>query len=213
MKNHIFYFVRYPFASGGAHISNLISLDNNFAVKNPTYSKENFSNYLLEFYKKEMVKNVSLQDRHISGHYIIGAELWVEQLKNLDYNYKNSVHQGHALCFFAREKLIKALNRRYINITFHTEKSFELLKKREYELVQTKTFEHDVYASELRYFYNNLIHEIKDFSLLNVFNLEVEEIFVPDITNVIKQINKKFDLNIPIEQAQELHSLWYNKNF
>ena len=85
LKNHTFYFIKYPPGAGGAHLANLIALDATFASKNSELDKEQFNEYLHAFYKKQQAGDATLKNKHIDGHCIISSPLWLEQLKTLDY--------------------------------------------------------------------------------------------------------------------------------
>ena len=212
LKNHNFYFIKYPPGAGGAHLANLISLDTTFTSKNPELTKQDFIDNLYAFYKKQPVDTI-LKNKHIDAHCIISSPIWIEQLKRLDYNFNNSIHLGHAACFLIRSKFIEKINRKYITLTFNSEKSLTLLKSREAKTLNTTTLENEYYCHELRYFYSTILNESSVFSTEHILNFEIDEIYVKDIVPIITFINQKFNLNIPLNQAQELHNYWYNKNF
>ena len=41
-----------------------------------------------------------------------------------------------------------------------------------------------------------------------IFEVEIKDFYKQDICSIIDNINNFFNLNIPLDQAQELHNLW-----
>lgn len=123
------------------------------------------------------------------------------------------MHKGHIRNFETSwyNKIIKTFkNCRYVIIQITTERSDEILKNRKNKMPTLDETEHEVNM------YNNLnlpvFNELPNFVHENIITIELEEVYKPDIKDIIEKINKKFNLNIPIDKAQFLHKFWYNSN-
>lgn len=210
-KNHTYYFVRYPVGGAGAHLSNLITLDPTFSPKILDKNKDDYINFLFKEYSLPWTDH---KNAHLSaGHLIISNPQWHNFLEKINYTmYSNSVHLTHAAgIYWQNIKLQTLQNKKFILIKFSTKRSLEIVKQREKLLFNTDTFTNIYYTEEIRHFYNQWIEvpgEIADDLNLEI---EVEELFCTNITNIINKINNKFDLNIPLKESQSLHKLWFDK--
>lgn len=204
--NSTFYFVRFPLGGGGNHLANLISLDASFGSRIPGLDKELYQTELIKTYNKSNLTGHLSTQLHIHDHQ------WIDIVDQLD-SKSNSVYTGHACSFiWGRSTLNSLKNKRYILLTFKSDKSMEILKKRELAIFNTSSLENSYYAEEIRYLYNGWIQE--DNQIADDINLEIEisELFQDNINDLLSKINKKFNLNIPHNTAKELHDEWINKN-
>ena len=209
-QNHTFYFIKYPLGGGGVHLANLISLSdicNNFFQ---TESKNNYFAYLEGVYTDSYKKHVHSDQQHI----ISDVDKWKQRLLTLDYTIPNSVHLGHAASFDWANNVLKLLeNKRYINIVFTTQNSVNLLRSRERSIFGTDTLANMFYQKELEHFYNKQFESTnnKDYHDEINFTIEFEDLCKAEIQNVIKGINEKYNLQVPLEKASYLHNLWLDK--
>ena len=205
---HNYYFIRYPLASGGSHLSNLISLDATFAPRVLDMSKEEYISYLTDVY------NSSGPLAHLTKNHIISDNYWGEYIEKLDYSYSNSVHLGHAASFrWASHNLSTLKNKIFISITVNDKESIELLRNRERKIFKTDTFQNEYYQAELKCFYTEWFKSDNPEVVDDDINLIVELAeFYYDVGNILDRINTKFNLSIPRHTAIDLHSIWLLKN-
>ena len=202
-----FYFVRAPLGGGGRHLANLMSLDNSVSPSLPQIkSKQEWFEFLVAQYN-----NTIEIGAHFNHSIIISDARWKADLASLD-NAMSSVHHGHASSFdWAKDTLDQLPNKRYVLLTFNTPASRSIVIKREKQFFGTETLKNTFYVEEICHFYNK---QFKDGATcdddLN-FSIEIENIFVEDITSVIGKINEHFCMNIPISDAQYLHKIWWSK--
>jgi hypothetical protein len=203
---HTFYFVRYPLGGGGAHLVNLISLSTLISKPVDNVSANTYFAYL-----KDTIYNNNKKNAHGYWQFIISdQEKWKTALKKIDYTLHGSVYAGHAASFFWANDILKCLkNKKYISLTFNTESSEKLLLDREYRLFCSQTLKNSYYKNEIKYFYNQEFisenHWCNDDINLNI---EISALFSDNVIPVISSINQKYNIKIPEDQAQELHSLW-----
>jgi hypothetical protein len=213
--NHNFYFISYPHLAGGTHLRNLMSLDADF---NPLGAKshDEYYQYLLDWYSdiENATAHISIDNKHHT--FSTNKDLFMNYLDSINFNgYKKSVHIGHAIDFLSEDILDVFLQKFMIVLTINDKKSYEMLKRREmlrlgyYTSTNVDTapivrLEKQVYSRW---------HYVKYFNYKdkNIFELEVQRLFDPNILPVIDNINQTFGLNIPLDRAQEIHTLWHNK--
>jgi hypothetical protein len=207
-NNHTYYFIRYAPAAGGSHLANLLSLDPTFAARDYTLSKDDYVNFLKDYYSRTVGVNLNVHIKKIHG--LIHEAIWLEYIKNLDYSFANSVSLGHAASFDWSIDTIKTLkNKKFISITMNDPRSVDIISYREKIMWGTDTLAWGYYRAEIQHFYNrwfvsddlNLVDD--DINLL----IEFKDMYY-DIDCVIDSINKKFNLDIPIDQALLLHKQW-----
>jgi hypothetical protein len=209
IKNH--YFIRFIPGAGGVHLSNLISLDATFNSKEIRLSKDQYIKYLLTYYSSHPTK------AHLKNHYIISnRDLWLTYLNQQDFNLPNAVHVGHAASFYWVSDILETLkNKKFISLTFNTDRSIEILTNRgiEIDIAWGGLFQNNPYMrQELSHFYQTEFISTDPTISNDDINLqiEVEDLFNKNISFLIDKINKKFNLDIPLELAQNLHDLWIN---
>jgi len=206
IKNH--YFIRFFGGTGGVHLSNLISLDPSFNPRVVGLSKDQYVKYLLEHY------SMKPDTAHLTDHYIINdRDLWTKYLSNQNFNLPNAVHIGHAASFdWVADILIPLPNKKFISLTFNSEKSIEILQNRLHRFSWPAVFNEGYIKAELQYFYQKEFISTDPTVCNDDINLyiEVEDLFNKDISFVVDSINKKFNLDIPLALAQNLHDLWVN---
>lgn len=214
--NHTFFFIKYPIASGGSHLQNLISLDNNFLPSNLDNNHESFNFYLKNFYENlQPYGQVPLSDKHVSNHYLINQKKFdsvVEEIKNHKINFTHSVHKGHHCSFIERKNFIDNLqNKKFILVYFEDEKDYEIAIKRELKMFRTTTLKQLVYREEIRYNYDCIFcnHEkVND----DIIKIKISDLFSKNIDTILDNINQKFGCNIPIATAKYYHYIWLEKN-
>lgn len=205
VKQHNFYFVRYPLGGAGVHIANIISLSPTCA---PRFSidKDSYLDYLIKHYAD------SRENAHLpKDHAMVNDPEWVEHVQSLDYNFSNSVHTGHGASFFwAKDQLQQLTNKKYVLIAFANQESKNILRERELRLFNTDTLANKYYCEELAMIYNTYFSEPGNIDDDINLVFEVADIFKSDIDLVVNKLNTKYQLDIPQAQAQQLHTLWYN---
>ena len=206
--NHTYYFIRYPLAAGGTHLSNLISLDASFAPKVNGMSKDDYISYLIDFY------NLPSPIAHLTSQHIISDAVWVDYIEELDYSFTNSVHSGHAASFDWTNQILTTLtNKIFISVTVNEEESINILRNRERKIFDSDTFQNDYSRSELQHFYTQWFKSDNPNVVDDDINLTVELVELhQNISTVLERINNKFNLSIPIDLAVTLHKKWLSKN-
>jgi len=206
IKNH--YFVRYFPAAGGVHLSNLISLDATFNSKVIGLSKDQYIEYLIDYYSMNPTSG------HLENHHIISdRDAWTNYLGHQDFNLPNAIHVGHAASFnWAADTLGTLENKKFISLTFNSNKSIETLQDRLQRFDWPNFFKNDYMMKEYQYFYEKEFVSTNPAICNDDINLhiEVENLFNKNISFVVNSINKKFNLNIPVTLAQNLHDHWIN---
>ena len=213
---HQFYFVCFPPGAGGVHLGNLIALDPTFSPRGLTSHDEYYQKLLEQYASSELWA-------HAVNHQMFDVNdppmlIKINQyLSSIDTTkYKNSVHLGRVTNFFNNRYFDNLSKKRVILFTFNDQLSIDLVGKRE-EIIFTeyspihKTGIFNIIA--FRYLhskeYFQKMHGIDD---LDLFQLEAKRMFNADITDLLKELNQEFNLNIPLDQATKLHQLWITKN-
>ena len=203
-NSHTFYFVRYPLGAGGTHLSNIISLDETIAPRG-TIKKDSYFEFLISSYQSK------LSTAHLPGHCIISDHMWAKNLST-SYQHSASVHLGHAASFFwAKPLLDRFQNKKYILLTFTDIKSRQCILQREKSLFTTTTLNNKYYVEEMSYFYSTRIQESGKIDADINLAIETYLLFKPNITELVLLINQQYHLNIPVNQAQQLHDIWLPK--
>ena len=207
MKN--FYFVRQPLGGGGHHLANLMSLDATISPRSPEIkSKQEWIALLINHYNNA---DIHTHFNNNQDSLSVSDPDWRFEIERLDQNL-NSVHVGHAANFdWAEHALDQLPNKRYILLTFNTLESRNIVKQREKAIFDTETLKNEYYVEELCHMYNRWF---KDATVCDDdinCPIEIQDLFVEDIGSVIDKINQHFDLSIPLDQAQDLHKLWFAK--
>jgi hypothetical protein len=201
-NQHHYYFIRYPLGAGGAHLANIMSLDPGFAPKLGAH-RDGYHTAMKQHYSQR-----SDNTAHPPGHYLISDPRAPDALATVT-SYQRSVHLGHAASFVWAESLLMTLpHKRYVLLQFNNESSREYLRNREKKIFGTDTLANDYYAAELACVYNQWFSAADacddDINLA----IECDQLLDHDISSVVGVINDKFHINIPCDQAQELHSVW-----
>ena len=119
------------------------------------------------------------------------------------------MHLGHAASFdWASELLDPLAHKRYILMQFNSQESREFIRERERKIFGSDTLANSYYAAELAHFYNVWFSESDACDDDINFAFECHRMTSSDIRPLVAEINSKFQLNIPIDQAQKLHNLW-----
>lgn len=206
IENH--YFIRFIPGSGGVHLSNLISLDAAFNSKVIGLSKDQYIEYLLTYYSTGPITG------HLENHHIISdRDIWIKYLNHQDFNLPNAVHVGHAASFDWMSDIIKNLeNKKFISLTFNSNRSIEMLQNRLEYLNWSDFLKVGFMKEELRHFYQTEFISTDPTICNDDINLyiEVEDLFNKNISFVVNSINEKFNLDIPLALAQNLHAHWVN---
>jgi len=206
IKNH--YFIRFIPSSGGVHLSNLISLDATFNSKVIGLSKDQYIEYLLTHYSSHAIV------AHLKNHHIISdRDDWSSYLGHQDFNLPNAVHIGHAASFDWVSDMLETLeNKKFISLTFNSNRSIEMLQNRIQHFNWPDFFKIDYMKEEYRHFYQKEFISTDPVICNDDINLriEVEDLFNKNISFVVDSINKKFNLDIPMALAQNLHDRWVN---
>lgn len=200
------YFIRFIPGSGGVHLSNLISLDAAFNPKVIGLSKGQYIEYLLTYYSTGPITG------HLENHHLISArDSWIRYLSHQDFNLPNAVHMGHAASFDWVSDIIENLeNKKFISLTFNSNRSIEILRTRLQYFNYDDFLNHSYMKEELRHFYQTEFVSTDPTICNNDINLriEVEDLFNKEISFVVDSINAKFNLDIPLALAQNLHAHW-----
>ena len=200
---HNFYFIRYPLGAGGVHLGHLVSLSDQIAPHG-TLSKDRYFEFLYSEYKQ---KKTTV---HLLDQCIISDPQWLDNL-SLWYNYSGSVHTGHSASFeWAINKLNHFKNKKYILLQFNSAESRRILSQRELRIFKTNTLANSYYANEICHWYNTWFIEPDIISDDINLPMELSCVFDNDITPMIEKINIKYQLDIPLDRAQELHDIWIN---
>jgi hypothetical protein len=206
IKNH--YFVRFIPGAGGVHLSNLISLDATFNSKVIGLSKDQYIEYLIDYYSTNPII------AHLENHHIISdRDVWPGYLGHQDFNLPNAVHIGHAASFDWVFDILETLeNKKFISLTFNSNKSIEILQNRIQRFNWPNFLKLGYMREEYQHFYQTEFVSTDPAICNDDINLhiEVEDLFNKNISSVVDIINKKFNLNIPLALAQNLHNLWIN---
>lgn len=201
-ESHWYYFVRYPLGAGGNHLANLLSLDEDFEPR--------IGQQRLDYF--DVLKTTYRQDqnhlRRPRGTALI-SDVPAQTKLTSPSGYPKSVHIGHSASFvWAKELLQPLMHKRFISLQFNTSVDRDFVRKRERKIFQTDTLANDYYAAELAHYYNTWFsgHDACDDDV----NLAIpcHRLGCVDITDLIDEINIKFQLHISVKSAQELHYLW-----
>lgn len=203
-SDHTFYFVRFPIGGGGVHLANIVSLDPNCAPRFSA-SKADYVEYLSGHYQK------STKNSHLPrDHAMVNDAEWQQYFDSIDPSYSASVHTGHAASFdWAQQRLDQLINKRYLLLTFNTARSREILITRERELFGTETLVNRYYREELCSMYNSYFSSPNGIDDDVNLPIEIEQLFQPNIHKIVDAINLKYNLSIPGDLAQHLHTMWY----
>jgi hypothetical protein len=184
----------------------LISLDATFNSKVIGLSKDQYIEYLLTYY------STGPSVGHLENHHIINdRDAWAGYLSHQDFNLPNAVHVGHAASFNWMEDILKTLkNKKFISLTFNSNRSIEILYNRLQYLNWHNFLKNSYMKEELRHFYQTDFISTDPTICNNDINLriEVEDLFNKNISFVVDSINEKFNLNVPLALAQNLHAHW-----
>jgi hypothetical protein len=206
IKNH--YFVRFIPGAGGVHLSNLISLDATFNSKVIGLSKDQYIEYLIDYYSMNPING------HLENHHIINdKDAWTNYLGYQDFDLPNAVHIGHAASFDWVFDILETLeNKKFISLTFNSNRSIEILQNRIQRFNWPDFFKIDYMREEYQHFYQKEFISTDPVIYNDDINLriEVEDLFNKNISFVVDSINKKFNLDIPLALAQNLHDHWVN---
>jgi len=206
IDNH--YFIRFIPGGGGVHLSNLISLDATFNSKVIGLSKDQYIKYLIDYYSTNPING------HLDNHHIINdKDAWMNYLNHQDFNLPNAVHVGHAASFDWASDTLKTLkNKKFISITFNSNRSVEILQDRIKHFNWPDFLKLGYIREEYQHFYQKEFISTDPLICNDDINLqiEVEDLFNKNISFVIDSVNSKFNLNIPLSLAQNLHDHWIN---
>jgi hypothetical protein len=210
--NHNFFFICYLPGSGGQHFGNLISLDRSFCP----VGYDNHNDYTVAVNNEYDV--ISRKNSHqllYNFHKIYKTEKFLKNLSLIGNNYNKSIwptHLGHLNCFDDDGSLFRSLQKkRMILFTFHTESSRNFLKLRLSKLFG-KTVDADIFEwgmSDSHHFYSReYIMKTLNFKDQDIYEIEISQIFNENIRHLLVDLNKSFDLNIPLMESETLHRKW-----
>lgn len=207
----------YPELGGGHHLRNLLSLDRSFFPLGAINHDVLYQNFLA-WYNEPTAIHAHAMPIVGSGisHALVDSTVFEQYLDSIDFaQYKNSTHPCHAMNIYGNDTQ-HLKNRSIVIITINDPKSHDIIDERaklRYGKILTArasitnpehsgySFDKFVYSREATVKYLG----IKDHQ---IFEIEVRDFFRQDITPIIDNINKFFNLQIPLDQAQELHNLW-----
>jgi len=206
-NDHTFYFLRYPIGAGGAHLSNLISLDPSFAPKEPRMLKDEYIGYLINLYHSlEHTGHTA----HTDANHTINDQQWPKYIEKLDYSFANSIHQGHSASFDWVAPILQTLkNKKYISLTINDQTSVDIVRAREKKIFNTDALAAEYYRAELQHYYGRWFISDNPEIVNDDINLliEVSDLYY-NFSMVLETINKKFNLNIPVNLANTFHNKW-----
>jgi hypothetical protein len=211
--NHDFFFICYPPGSGGQHFGNLISLDRNFCP----VGYDDHNDYI--FATNSEYDNISRKNTHL-GLYnfneIYKTKNFIKSLSLIDSDYSKSVwpiHLSFLSCFDDNDELFRSMRKkRIILFTFRTELSRNFLKLRISKMFG-KNVDDDIFnfmgISELQIFYSReYIMKTFNFKDQDIYEIEISQIFDKNISHLLTDLNKSFDLSIPLMESEALHRKW-----
>ena len=199
--DHNYYFIRFPIGGGGTHLANLLSLAKNVNSKFLNLDKSKQFDYLHNIYSTNPHGHA-----HTVADITIQSDSWIDHLTNLDYSITNSIHTGHGASFiWCADKLKLINNKKIISLSFETNQSVDIIRKRERKITNTDTLANNYYLQELRTLYTLPIDNCPN------LQIEVERLFVPYIIPLLESIATEFNFDIPLDLAQTLHTIWFQK--
>lgn len=213
--NHNFYFVFYSELGGGHHLGNLISLDRSFFPLGADHHDALYQG-LLNWYNDPTSIYAHAFPVHIGhGHTTFNQEIFNKYIDTIDYEkYKNSTHPSHAHNLFKFDTQ-QLKNKSMIILTLHDPVSRDIINHRSkirYSkpllISDSGEFEHSGYIFEKYIYSRETAIKHLGFDDYRIFEIEIRDFYKSDITPIINNINKFYNLNIPLDQAQELHNLW-----
>jgi hypothetical protein len=179
-------------------------------------SHDEYYQYLIDWYSdaENITAHISIDNKHHTFN--ANKDVFTNYLDLINFDsYKKSAHIGHAIDFLANNILNAFLHKFMIILTINNKQSCELIRRRElfrlgYQAM-TDTDDSPIVRLEKQVY--SRYHYIKYFNFedKNIFELEVQRLFDPNILPVIDNINQVFGVNIPMDRAQEIHTLWHNK--
>ena len=216
--NHNFYFVFYPELGGGHHLRNLISLDRSFFPLGAINHDILYQNLLSWYNDPTAIKAHALPVvGSNNAHTLINPTEFEQYLDSIDFaQYKNSTHPCHATEIY-RNDIQNLKNRSMLILTVKDSISYDIIneraEKRYGQHLLTKTsgdlnVEHPGYTFEKFVYSREAAMKHLGIADHRVFEIEVRDFYKQDITPIINNINKFYNLNISLDQAQELHKLW-----
>jgi len=210
--NHDFFFICYPLGSGGQHFGNLVSLDRSFCP----VGYDSHNDYIVAVNSE--YDNISRKDAHVAlskSIEIFKTEKFLKNLSLIGNNYNKSIwpmHLSYLNCFDDDGMLFKSMRKkRMIVFTFRTELSRNFLKVRLSKLIG-KTIDNDMFAwgiFDTQIFYSReYIMKTFDFKDQDIYEIEISQLFNENISHLLADLNKSFDLNIPLMESEALHRKW-----
>jgi len=180
--------VVFPPMSGGNHLRNLISLS------------QQYSNNLIE----------SLYQKNNTVHARPGGNLQKEY-----FEQDTHLLHGHFGEIMSCQHQIRAItNKKFIIICADTNEDRILLNERKTANNYSPFTNQDYFFGEQVFLYEPFMyHHYFNVPMKNIMNIPITEWFVKDITPVLARINYFLQIDIDMEKAKELHSIWFTKNF
>ena len=184
--------VVFPPLAGGNHLRNLISLSSE-------YNNNSF--------------NTSIYHQHRTVHARPGSNLQKEQFDNIIAN--SCLLHGHFGEIMSCQHQIRAItNKKFIIICTDTNEDRILLNKRKTANNYSPFTNQDYFFGEQVFLYEPFMyHHYFNVPMENIMNIPITEWFIKDITPVLARINYFLQIDIDMEKAKELHSIWFTKNF
>ena len=185
--------VVFPPLSGGNHLRNLISLST-------AYNDNNI--------------NKSIYQKNKTVHAYPGSNLKKENFDNILDN-SNHLLCGHFGEIMSYQHQIRDLkNKKFILICTDTNEDREILNSRKINSQYSPFKTQDYFFGEQVFLYEPFMyHHYFNIPMENIMNIPITEWVVNDITPVLARINYFLQIDIDMEKAKELHSIWFTKNF
>ena len=187
------YYTLFVPGSGGNHVSNILSLGLGNTALNDFYK----NNSTMYFHSTEYLFHTQQQVRE-SMIRLKSAKLPV----SLCGHFAELVTLYDELSKFGKIKIIVC--------DLPTDNSFCWARIR-----AVNYWIHDslVYSEQRLLYSSSIIKKLFNLTDDDVVDLSIEQIYQKDISNTINYLNYMTGLSIPVEQGQQLHDIWLNKNY
>lgn len=192
------YFTLFAPATGGNHIRNLISLGCN--------DSEDYQNSILNSYKNTSTRNFHLTDLFFNGDLEKANSLEKLKLSNLPI----SICGHFSALLYISSNLDSLANLKIVVCDIPADNTPAWLRMR----VAHHGF-HDPYVmSEQRMLYSaKNVQQLFKLEKDNIIDLSTDLFHHREIRPVVDYLNSKLNLNLPVDLCQEIHTLWFNKNY
>ena len=187
--------IAYPPSGGGNHLKNILCLDKTFA---------NSSELDISKYTSGNREVHSTPGRNMQAYRVTEAE-------TVKQDYILHGHFGELAVF--RDRINAIQDKKFILLTFNTERDRYLLNSRQHQLGQMS---HEYYLNEEQpYLYKSEFYQSYFTGQAeHVYNIAIDDLWNPSLeqSRIIQQLNVFLNKNIDQAQAQFLHSHWRTNN-